>query len=409
MKHLPLGIFASMCVVSSAIANDKPINSYAISYPAKTLSQSLSLSSQNTLEERQYAIASMQNYTESLAQNVGIKISSRLKTLAPISFADLTAEQAQVMRNQGMLVEKLSYKYLIQPENILPGLEIKAEDPIVIAAETRPWGIRRVQAPGSWGRSQGNGIKVCIIDTGIDRDHPDLDNNFVRGVNTYFGGSPEDGNGHGTHVAGTIAAEKNTFGVVGVAPKAKLHIAAAFSPFGFSSDQAILSALDWCVSQNTRVINMSYGGGSSTQAEANAYRSAYNAGVVMVAATGNSGAGVPISYPARYPWTIAVGATNQGNGVASFSQRGPQIDVVAPGVNVLSTAIGGGTTTLSGTSMATPHVTGAVANLLKFRPNLGVEAVRRALRNNALNLGSPGFDNASGSGLIRINRTLNNL
>ena len=154
---------------------------------------------------------------------------------------------------------------------------------------------------------------------------------------------------------------------------------------------------------------MSYGGSGSSSASQRAYQAAYQSGMVMVAATGNSGARTPIGYPAAYDTTIAVGATDSNDRIANFSQRGRQIDVVAPGVNVVSARVGGGTRSLSGTSMATPHVAGAAAAILSENPRLSIEQVRSILRETADDLGASGFDTTYGAGRINVRRAIASL
>jgi subtilisin family serine protease len=234
------------------------------------------------------------------------------------------------------------------------------------SSQVTTWGISKIQAPAAWNIATGNGAGVCVADTGIDKSHEDLA--YVAGMN-FTGGGPfsnpqnssyGDGNGHGTHVAGTIAALDNSVGVIGVAPDAHLYVAKVLDDNGSGWISQIVNGLRWCADQpGVHVINMSFGGGDSTTLS-DAIKYAANAGVVLIAASGNSGASQP-GFPARYDEVIAVGAANDSDQIASFSNRGEEVN--APGVGVLST-VPGGYATYSGTSMASPHAAGVAALII---------------------------------------------
>lgn len=244
------------------------------------------------------------------------------------------------------------------------------------ASEQVPWGVARVEAPAAWAYSTGAGVKVGIIDTGADLTHPDLKENIRGGVNLLRPSSlPYDDNGHGTHVAGIVAAAKNGLGVVGVAPQAELYVVKAFDCFGNGRLSTILEGLQWCVEQGLKVVNMSFGMERESAALQRAVQKAEAAGLLLVAAAGNLGRANAVVYPARYPEVLAVAALGEDGRLARFSSYGPEVDVVAPGENILST-YPRGYKTLSGTSMATPHVTGIVALLLALSGHLSPKAVR---------------------------------
>lgn len=267
-----------------------------------------------------------------------------------------------------------------------------------------PWGISRINADKMWSTNTGSGIIVAVLDTGVDINHPDLKSNIFSCV-SYVGGNCEDWHGHGTHVSGTILAVNDEFGVVGAAPSAKLLSIQVCTPDGRCYVDALTKGIEEARYANAKVISMSLGGsypfGSVFETE---MRNAYSQGITIVVASGNSGADV--KYPAAYPETIAVGATDSNDVVASFSSRGLNLDVVAPGVSIFSNWIGSYFTTASGTSMATPHVSGAVALLLQKDPSLAPEEVRTILRNSAIDIEDLGFDVASGYGLINIQNAL---
>ncbi|MHC4172105.1 MAG: S8 family peptidase [Planctomycetota bacterium] len=236
-----------------------------------------------------------------------------------------------------------------------------------------PWGVDRIDAEWAWDTVTGAGAKVAVLDTGIDYKHPDLDDNCYGGVNVINPRKDyKDDNGHGTHVAGIIAAEDNDIGVVGVAPGAYLYGVKALDRNGSGWLSDIIAGLEWCVNNGMDIVNMSLGTNSDIQALHDACDAA-SAKVILVAAAGNDGGAV--DYPAAYNSVIAVSATNISDGLAYFSSYGPEIEIAAPGVNILSTYKGGGYETHSGTSMAAPHVAGTLtlsANIFATADDLGL-------------------------------------
>ena len=303
-----------------------------------------------------------------------------------------------------------------------------------------PWGIERIKAPDAWSTSDGssNGvIEVAVLDTGIDYDHPDLKNNFAWGISVLHGKISEkprdykDRNGHGTHVAGIIAALNNEIGVAGVAHGVELYIIKVLgdSGIGWVSDiilgiERSLLGPDGVLDSDgdgkiigdsdddaAEIISMSFGGSSDVQSLHDAIKDAYNYGAVLVAASGNDGALSP-SYPAAYPEVIAVGATDSNDRVASWSNRG--VEMTAPGVDILSTYPDDTYEMLSGTSMACPHVSGVVALIQATHYNeygnvlpvgksddFGNDTVRGILHMTADDLGLQGWDFEYGYGIVR--------
>lgn len=194
----------------------------------------------------------------------------------------------------------------------------------------RPWGIDSVKAPGAWAVTQGEGARVMVLDTGLDGDHPAIRNNFEAGKN--FTGNANDFRddvGHGTHVSGTVLGEGT-----GVAPKAKLLMGKVCTTMGCPST-AIASGINWAVSQRVHVVNMSLGGMFISSAEKAAIAAAESAGVFIAAATGNDGQ-PRVSFPAAIDSIAAVGAIDITNKKADFSNWGPELDVMGPGVDVNS-------------------------------------------------------------------------
>lgn len=204
--------------------------------------------------------------------------------------------------------------------------------------QNTPWGIHAVKAPQAWNASkQGLGSRVLVLDTGIDENHPSLKGNYERGqdfTGNSSGSDVTDTIGHGTHVAGTIAGVLDKSGFTGVAPKAKILAGRVCASNG-CSNVAIAQGINWGIQQKVDVISMSLGGMWSTPAERDAVSKADKAGITVVAASGNDGSG-RVSYPAALSTVIAVGATDINNKKADFSQYGPELAVVAPGVAVMS-------------------------------------------------------------------------
>jgi aqualysin 1 len=269
-----------------------------------------------------------------------------------------------------------------------------------IDAQTIPYGIDLVDADrsstlaGNGSGSVGN-ANVYVIDTGIDSTHPDL--NVVEAVNFVKGGNNRTGdcNGHGTHVSGTIAARDDTQGVVGVAPGAALHAVRVLNCQGSGQWSWIISGINWVTANHgaNAVANMSLGGGAN-QAVDDAVRNSAASGVFYSLSAGNSSTDACTQSPARAGTTngiATVAAIDSASREASFSNYGPCVDIWAPGVNVLSTWTGGGYNTISGTSMASPHVTGGGA-LYRSTHNTTPAGVEAALKSAAVNAGTTSKD-----------------
>lgn len=233
-----------------------------------------------------------------------------------------------------------------------------------LSSYTTPDGIKMTNAQTLWTKAnQGEGIVVATIDTGVLYTHPDLKSQVIGGKDFTGKGDFLDGNGHGTHVAGTILANG---GIVGMAPKAKLLALKALSDDGSGVMEWTLEALAYAINQKVDVINMSLGGPGSQELH-QLVQQANQAGIIICAASGNEGDGNPntveISFPGDYHEVIEVGAVDNAGNLARFSNTNPEVDILAPGVHVLSTYLSNAYAYLDGTSMATPHVTGAMALL----------------------------------------------
>ena len=246
-----------------------------------------------------------------------------------------------------------------------PNVEyIEPDAPRYPLAQTVPYGIQMVQATDpvfSGGAAAGK--TVCIIDSGYGRQHEDLDDGNVTGTNnTGTGNWYEDTCGHGSHVAGTIAASNNSVGVVGVAPGIKLHIVKVFNgeACDWTYTSTLVNAVSTCRNAGANVINMSLGGAGGSTTEQSAFNSAWSAGVLSIAAAGNDGT-TALSYPASYSSVVSVAAVDSAGVVADFSQKNAQVDLSAPGVAVESTVpyVETDTLTANGTTWSGGYVEGA--------------------------------------------------
>jgi subtilisin family serine protease len=253
--------------------------------------------------------------------------------------ANLTSDEIASLKASGNVI------------SIEPDLERHAfSDSVSAGSQTTPYGLTAIDAPALWtitrGKSLSNGpaIHVAIIDTGIDYNYPELSAAFKGGHNFVARTEdPLDDNGHGTHVAGTIAAANDGAGVVGIASDVDLYSLKVLDTCGSGRTSDIIAAVDWVVQKKKEIggnwiINLSLGSDTASTPEQAEFDAANAAGILVFAAAGNSYSGTDgLAYPAGYPSVVSVGAVDSTNTVASFSQRGADLKLVAPGVNVLST------------------------------------------------------------------------
>ncbi|MBX0325408.1 S8 family serine peptidase [Halomicroarcula sp. F13] len=276
-------------------------------------------------------------------------------------------------------------------------ISIDSSDPEV------PWGVDRVDAEKAQADgATGDGADVSILDTGIDSNHPDLQGNlgtgkaFVKAKGPYAEAWDDD-NGHGTHCAGTADAVDDGEGVVGVSSAATLHAVKVLDKNGSGSYSDVAAGLEWVADQGYDVGSLSLGGPKSSTIK-DACQYAYDRGVLLVAAAGNDGSDVEGTAPATYSTVMAISATDDTDGFASFSNYGSDIELAAPGVDVYSTYNGGGYETLSGTSMACPHVSGAGGQLMA--QGYGHTEARTQLNDTAEDIGLS--DSKQGNGLLDV-------
>jgi len=235
------------------------------------------------------------------------------------------------------------------------------------------WEITAFNLPEAWEFTKGEGVIVAVLDTGADLDHEDLVENLLPGRNFVDPNSPpEDDNGHGSHVTGIICAINNAFGVVGVAPKAKVIPVKVLDKKGAGNLPNVANGIRWAADQGADFITMSLGAPAQVPMIQDAIRYAASKGTVTWCAAGNAGRTRQIFYPAAYPEVIGIGAIDENFDRASFSCTGPDLDFVAPGVRILSTVPDNWYAVLSGTSMANPFAVGVAALLLSYKRSKGL-------------------------------------
>lgn len=323
----------------------------------------------------------------------------------------------------------ISYRLSLDVEPLVPINESPSSDSPATEtpAETTPsllpevddfgssldWNLNAIGAPESWAAGYtGQGVTVAVIDTGVDLDHPDLQhsiyvnageipgngidddqNGYVDDVSGYDfvdgDADANDGNGHGTHVAGTIAAANNSVGATGVAPEANVLPIRVLDDSGRGSDSGVAAGIRYAADIGAQIINLSLGGGTSSRIAA-AIEYATSLGSLVVAAAGNESSAVP-SYPAQYSRestsVLSVGAFDSSGQIASFSNgvgSSGAVQIDAPGVGIYSTYLDGRYATLSGTSMATPHVAGVAALILSADPDLTSSELRELLASETI-------------------------
>lgn len=303
------------------------------------------------------------------ADSFGIKV---IKQLPFISGMVCEIEEGQDQKlltlNQSLRIEADAKVYIVE-ENILA---------TAIPTDT----ISLTGAPSLWSKTKGQGISVAIIDTGV-AEHPDL--NIKGGLSTLgdvFTDDFFDDNGHGTHVAGIVGANGGTRGLLGMAPEVDLYAVKALDKNGSGYVSDIIEGIAFAVQEGIDVANLSLGTGESSEALHRAVRKAALSSIILVAAAGNTGMteNPELLYPAKYPEVLSVGSVNNNEVFSRFSSYGPELDILAYGENILSTFLGKSYRRESGTSMASPQVSGALALLL----GLGYkkkDAIRVLLKN----------------------------
>lgn len=301
-----------------------------------------------------------------------------------------------------------------------PAVEsVEVDKPIEKSAQTISWGYEAVEvAKRVPGTLSGKGVKVGILDSGVDTDHPDL--KIAGGAcmmevawSDGCTDSYEDTNGHGTHVTGIVAAQNNSIGTVGVAPNAEIYAVKVLNEYGDGTTATMMAGVEWAIKQDLDIINISV---TTEYRDSNLERMierAYEHGILIVAAAGNRGAvrtagASTVEYPAKFDEVIAVGSINQQRMHDNLSSIGPEVELSAPGDKILSTVPADVRdkeyAESSGTSMAAPYVTGLAALYKERYPEMTNKQIRELLQKNALDLGEPGRDKYYGYGLAKVDK-----
>ena len=271
------------------------------------------------------------------------------------------------------------------------------------------WGLDAIGADAAWAVTRGAGVVVAVVDTGV-APAPDLDGRLLPGWNVLARSeNAADDNGHGTHVAGTVAeVGGNGLAESGVAPEASILPVKVLDSTGAGSDADVAAGIVWAADHDARIINLSLGGSQPSTVLADGVAYARTRGVLIVAAAGNDGGAVGV--PARLAGVVAVGAVDSTRVRAPFSAGGRALDLVAPGVDILQQTLDGvggyADRSWSGTSMASPQVAGVAALALAAGRAKTAAGLARLLTRTALDLGVPGRDPAYGAGLVRADAAL---
>ncbi|MGA8941306.1 MAG: S8 family peptidase [Thermoactinomyces sp.] len=276
--------------------------------------------------------------------------------------------------------------------------------PMAVSKQVLTWNIARVI--GRRRLNSGSGVRVGVIDTGIDLNHPDLKTNIKGGVNILTPhAAPQDDNGHGTHIAGIIGALNNQFGVVGIAPRVSLYAIKVLNAAGNGTISNLVRGIEWAIANHMHILNISISGGKlTTPLLEYVIQSAVKRGIIVVAAAGNSGTpsgtGDTVSIPARIGSVVSVAALDRNNRREPYSATG-KVDISAPGSRILSTYSYRRFAILSGTSMAAAHVSGALAIYRAAYPHMGSQELKQMLFSRAIDLPPKGRDPLTGAGLVQ--------
>jgi type VII secretion-associated serine protease mycosin len=286
-------------------------------------------------------------------------------------------------------------------------LAVQPAPALADSTRDKQWFVRSLNLAQAHRYSQGEGVTVAVIDTGVEANHPDLRGNVLTGTETTPGSRGGNGQrdtiGHGTKMAGLIAAHGNGSGdgALGIAPKAKILPIRDSDPYGFGSDAGEVAGIDWAIAHGAKVISISRGG-STTPTLEGAVNRARAADVVVVNAVGNRPEAAFVAAAAALPGVVAVAATDRNDNHAAVSVTGPEVMIAAPGVDITSVSKGGGYTTGTGTSDSTAIVSGAAALVRAKYPDLSADEVIHRLTATATDKGPPGRDEEYGFGVLNI-------
>lgn len=340
----------------------------------------------------------------------------RIRAIAPLRVEILGVPVGRLDAALATLRQDPAVSYAEPAQRVRASSDFRRTDDPLFERQYAP---QRVQAPAAWPQSKGAGVTVAVVDTGVDLGHPEFAGRLAAGYNVVAPGAPaRDDNGHGTHVAGIVAAAQgNGAGIVGIAPEATIMPIKVLEADGSGSDAGVAEGMVWAVDHGAQVLNLSLGGPGEAEVLREAVAYALARGVAVVAAMGNNGSDEQC-FPAGYPGVIAVGATDEQDRVAGFSQYGDWISVTAPGVAVLSTfptyevvlnhyGFAREYAALDGTSQATPQVAGVAALVLARQRGLAPARLKALLEASSDRLpGQGGFDPHLGHGRINALRAV---
>lgn len=252
--------------------------------------------------------------------------------------------------------------------------EIKERVKVSSIQDKIDWGLQSTNIPEIWNKTMGDGIKICILDTGSPIKHKDLKNAVVKHAD-FTNSSYEDKQGHGTHVSGIAAARANNRGIVGVAPLSELYIGKVLDDDGSGNLDWLVEGIKWAIEESVDIISISLGSPSHYRPLKRIVEKAIDKNIIVIAAAGNEGKKRKntVNYPGRYENVITVGSYNEDLVRSNFSSCGPHLDLLGPGEDVLSTWINNSYKTLDGTSMATPFIAGIAALALSKHRKQGGE------------------------------------
>ncbi len=300
-----------------------------------------------------------------------------------------------------------------QNETFLPPFTKEIVE-IQALSETIDWGIKSLGIPEIWKESQGEDIKVCILDTGVATKHPDLQKAIIATKDFTGNDNPEDGNGHGSHCSGIVGARSNDVGIIGVAPQAQLMVGKVLSDGGYGTIDWIVKGMHWAYEQGADIISMSLGSHSPDDDLEKAVRHVIDNGRILICAAGNDGSGSDtVNYPGAYKDVICVGSINRDMERSSFSSTGPNVTIMAPGEDIYSCYPPDKYATFSGTSMATPFIAGVAALILsKHRKKGGKtpcenqQQMLEHLTKVARDIEDKGWDKNTGWGIVNPKKSV---
>lgn len=381
-------IFVALCLSLPLWAGEQTRAPYII-HLKQTVPSSTYMHQGKTIVEPAELVSLRKNLNNYVTRDLKAPVEGHLR-IRPAIVAWLTPEQAQrVASHDGVqLVEK--------------------DRPMTLDAQSTPYGINRVQAPQAWPTTTGGGVAVAVLDSGVDYTHPDLVGNWAGGYDVHdddpdpMPGRWANGAGHGTHVAGTIAAVNNDEGVVGVAHGADLYGIKVTDAVANAGQRHLAWGLEWCVANGMDIVNISMSSNWATALLIGAMEEAYQQGILVVSTAGNN-SGSHLRYPGALPQVMGITATDSSDNFASaFAHHGLGMDASAPGVSVYSTfplALGE-YHTMTGTSMAAPHAAGVAVLVKGAHPSYNREQILAAIQRSAYDRGAAGWDEYYGYGRV---------